>query len=86
MVLMWGAFVADLKSPWVSSLPFCSLPGVQRCCMHGSAMQCSEERLFRKIHTPTVLNAQWLNRGTAQFDPFLGRGLCWMQEEVTGKN
>lgn len=54
--------------------------------MRSSATQRSEERLFRKTHKPTVLNAQWLNTGTALFDPFLGGGLCWMQKEVTGKS
>lgn len=67
-MLFDSALVADLKIPWVSSLPLCSLPGVQRCCMHSSATQCSEKRLFGKIHTPAALNPQRLNRGTALFD------------------
>lgn len=74
--------MAELKTPHVSSLPFWSLPGVQRCWVCSSATQCSEERLFRRIHTTTVLKTQWLNRGTGLFDPFLGRGLCWMQKEL----
>lgn len=79
-------FVADLKAPWVLPLPFCSLPGVQRRCEHSSTVQRVEERLFRKIHIPTIINAQRLNRGTALFGSLLGKGLFWMQKKKKKKS
>lgn len=83
--------MAFVKCSWSKSessmtLTSLSLPGAQRCCMHSSTMQCSEKK-FKKIHVPTIINAQWLNRnrGTALFGPLLGKGLCCMQKEVAGK-